>query len=187
MPFEIFGKSFFGKKQEKQNQELAEKYIEAKLSFYDFASGYNGDKTGFFSGFGLSRDLTCVDLVTLQYRSLQLSRENPFVAAILGRLVTKVINSGLVLRSNPNSFMLSMFSFFVAWYNLITISISKLKKPPSDFSLSTYISYHLLYNLSRDLVKFFLNDFEYLQNNCILCNKLIPMLFFGINYFEQIG
>jgi len=109
MPFEIFGKSFFGKKQEKQNQELAEKYIEAKLSFYDFASGYNGDKTGFFSGFGLSRDLTCVDLVTLQYRSLQLSRENPFVAAILGRLVTKVINSGLVLRSNPYETILSKY------------------------------------------------------------------------------
>ena len=108
MAFEIFGYSF-NKSQKKINAELTDQYISSQISFYDFATGYNGDKAGMFSGFGLTKDLRCVDLSLLQYRSLQLSRENPFVGAILGRLVTKVINSGLKLRANPYETILSKY------------------------------------------------------------------------------
>jgi lambda family phage portal protein len=148
MPFEIFGYSL-GKTQKAKNQELTDNYIKASLSFYDFASGYNGDKTGFFSGFGLTKDMRCVNLKTLQYRSLQLSRENPFVAAILGRLVTKIINSGLVLRANPYETILSKYvkdGFLDDWSDNVECLYDVWSK---DKRLVTNRGKHTLQNLER--------------------------------------
>jgi len=71
--------------------------------------GYGGDKTNFLNGFGLTYDLRVIDLRLLQFRSLQLFRENSFVSSIFSRLETKVINSGLRLRCAPVSEILLDF------------------------------------------------------------------------------
>jgi len=84
-----------------KKDQIKKQYVEGAVSFFDFAAGYSGDKTGMFAGFGLTEDLSFVDLKTLQLRSLQLARQNPYAAAIINRLVTKIVNSGLRLRAHP--------------------------------------------------------------------------------------
>lgn len=85
-------------------------YISGKISLIDFAQvvgKYDGSKSNFLDGFGLTADMRFVDLQTLQIRSLQLARENGYAAAIFERLETKVINTGLRLRCKPNSDILA--------------------------------------------------------------------------------
>jgi len=114
---------FWKKKEEKINEELKQNYVSAQLSFIDFATNYyNGDKTGMYSGFGITIDTRIIDLKTLQYRSLQLSRENGFGSAILGLLETKVINSGLKLRAHPLEPILSEITtneYLDGWSNKV--------------------------------------------------------------------
>lgn len=79
------------------------------MNLTSLSSAYDGSKTNFLNGFGLTSDLRIVDLRTLQFRSLQLMRENSFAASIFGRLETKVINTGLRLRCTPPSEILDQF------------------------------------------------------------------------------
>lgn len=80
-------------------------YSDAKISFLNLAWdsfwGYAGSKTGMSVGFGLTEDLRCVNLRLLQFRSLQLARQNSFASTVFRRLETKVINNGLKLKSQP--------------------------------------------------------------------------------------
>ena len=80
-------------------------YSDAKISFVNLAWdsfwGYAGSKTGMSVGFGLTEDLRCVNLRLLQFRSLQLARQNSFASTVFNLLETKIINSGLKLKSHP--------------------------------------------------------------------------------------
>jgi len=105
----MFGNLFKKKKIIKEQQKAINDFVNQKIEFVDFLSAYNGDKTGMFAGFGLTRDVRFVDLQKLQVRSLQLARENGFSAGILNRITNKTINSGLKLRSTPESSILQKF------------------------------------------------------------------------------
>ena len=103
---------FTRKKVAKQNNIIKQKIVNGSLNFMNLSSlssGYAGSKVNFLNGFGLTADLRIVDLRTLQFRSLQMMRENVFASAIFGRLETKVINTGLRLRCMPPSEILGSF------------------------------------------------------------------------------
>ena len=103
--------NIFSPKNKKINK-IKNQFISGSAGFLDLSmisSGFNGDKVNFFNGFGLTADLRIIDLRLLQFRSLQLLRENSFANSIFGRLETKVINTGLRLRSTPPSEILSFF------------------------------------------------------------------------------
>jgi len=103
-------RNWVSKISEKRNQRKAVKeFISAKASFFDFVQAYDGDKAGMFSGFGLTRDPRFIDYQKIRVRSVQLMRENGYAAAILGRFLTKTINSGLRLRSQPPESILSKY------------------------------------------------------------------------------
>lgn len=76
-----------------------------KVGFINLAEeifkGYAGSKTGMSVGFGLTEDLRCVNLRLLQFRSLQLARQNSFASTVFNLLETKIINGGLKLKSHP--------------------------------------------------------------------------------------
>lgn len=100
----------FWQKEEPVKPEQINKPEEKNLavSFLDILSGgYSGSKTNFYNGFGLTTDLRCVDVRTLQFRSLQLMRENSYANTVFTRLLTKTINTGLTVRSNPAAELLS--------------------------------------------------------------------------------
>ena len=62
-------------------------YVSGKTELFDVVSqlmGYDGDR--FFGGFGLTKDLQCVNLPLLQLRSIQLFRENTFANIIFNRI-----------------------------------------------------------------------------------------------------
>lgn len=73
------------------------------------SGSYDGSKVNFLNGFGMTADLRIVDLRLLQFRSLQLFRENAFAITAFKRLETKIINTGLRLRCSPPSELLSDF------------------------------------------------------------------------------
>lgn len=95
-------------------QSVADDFIGGRLSFFDAAnqifSAYTGSKTNFFDGFGLTRDLRFVALDTLQLRSLQLMRENPYAAAVFGRMEVHVVNAGMQLSPSPSYDVLAPYT-----------------------------------------------------------------------------
>ena len=85
---------------------ISQPYIsDAKVTFlnleWDMFNGYTGSKTGMSVGFGLTEDLRLVNLRALQFRSLQLARQNSFASTVFNLLETKIINSGLKIKSHP--------------------------------------------------------------------------------------
>jgi len=86
-------------------------YVSGKTELFDVVSqlmGYDGDR--FFGGFGLTKDLQCVNLPLLQLRSIQLFRENTFANIIFNRIMTLTINSGLTLEASPSVDILSKYA-----------------------------------------------------------------------------
>ncbi len=83
-------------------RKAAKSYVGGSFGFIDLfaaASGYGGDK--FNTGFGITKDFQVVNLKLLQFRSIQLIRENLYANALFSRLETAVINKGLTLNSAP--------------------------------------------------------------------------------------
>lgn len=90
------------RKEIKHFQRVGKDFVDGSITLMDFAqnvSGYTGDK--FFKGFGITKDFQVVDLKILQYRSIQLLRENLYTNALIDRLETNVVNKGLTLSSAP--------------------------------------------------------------------------------------
>lgn len=86
-------------------------FVSGKIELLDAVSsmmGYDGDR--FFGGFGLTKDLQCVNLPLLQLRSIQLFRENTFANIIFNRIMTLTINSGLTLEASPSVDILSKYA-----------------------------------------------------------------------------
>ncbi len=98
------------RKENKAQKQAVNNFIKnSSVSFFDFVSAYDGDKAGMFSGFGLTRDPRFIDYQTIRIRSVQLLRENGYASAIIGRFLTKTINSGLHLRSQPPESILDKY------------------------------------------------------------------------------
>lgn len=86
----------------KEFKKVANAFVGGSFGFIDLfaaASGYSGDK--FDKGFGVTKDFRVVNLKLMQFRSIQLLRDNLYANAIFTRLETKVINKGLTLNSAP--------------------------------------------------------------------------------------
>ncbi len=83
-------------------KKAAKSFAGGSFGFIDLfaaATGYGGDK--FDKGFGITKDFQIVNLKLLQYRSIQMIRENLYANALFSRLETKVINKGLALNAAP--------------------------------------------------------------------------------------
>jgi len=102
MKIPIISKYLKNRNKIKALEKTGSAFIGGSFGFIDLfaaACGYSGDK--FDKGFGITKDFQVVNLKLLQFRSIQLLRENLYANALFTRLETKVINKGLTLNSAP--------------------------------------------------------------------------------------
>lgn len=80
--------------------------VETIVNFYENTNGFDGDT--FMNGWGFDPAYNGVDLRTLQYKSLQLFRNNSIANNIFNLFNNAVINSGMTLNYIPNNKILKM-------------------------------------------------------------------------------
>ncbi len=130
-------------------RKASKAFVGGSFGFIDLfaaASGYGGDK--FNTGFGITKDFQVVNLKLLQFRSIQLIRENLYANALFSRLETNVINKGLTLNSAP------MFDILGPKFNLSDEDLRKWSRNVEARFLAwsrdkEFISWNCQYDFSK--------------------------------------